>query len=59
MSSDDRQNYLLSPGALLDLDDIWRFSAETWSIERADSYIDELVKIFETIAALPTIAREY
>ena len=39
-------------------DDIWRFSAETWSIEQADRYIDDLVRVCETIAALPTLARE-
>lgn len=58
MSSAEAKQYRLAPRALADLEDIWRYSAETWSIEQADRYIDELVRIFETIAAMPTLARE-
>ena len=58
MSSGDAGPYRLAPRALDDLDDIWRFSAETWSIEQADRYIDELGRVFEMIAAMPTLARE-
>ena len=58
MSSGDTRGYRLTPRALGDLDDIWRFSAETWSIKQADRYIDELARIFETIAIMPTLARE-
>jgi toxin ParE1/3/4 len=50
--------FRLAPRALADLDDIWRYSAETWSIEQADRYIDELARMFETITAMPTLARE-
>jgi toxin ParE1/3/4 len=50
--------YRLSPRALDDLDDIWRYSAETWSVPQADPFIDELVHVFELIAATPTLARE-
>ncbi|HEY0146486.1 MAG TPA: type II toxin-antitoxin system RelE/ParE family toxin [Methylovirgula sp.] len=64
MSSDESLScghtggYRLTPRALDDLDDIWRFSAETWSIKQADRYIDELARVFETIAIMPTLARE-
>jgi toxin ParE1/3/4 len=58
MSSDKQGQYRLAPRALADLDDIWRYSAETWSIDQADRYIDDLTRIFETIAAMPTLARE-
>lgn len=58
MSSGKVGHYRLLPRALDDLDDIWRFSAETWSIAQADRYIDELVRIFELIASMPTLARE-
>ncbi len=58
MSFAERREYLLAPRALADLDDIWRFSAEKWSIEQADRYIDDLAQMFETIAAMPTLARE-
>lgn len=59
MSSDEIGRYRLSPRATADLDEIWRFSAESWSIERADLYIDEMVRIFELIAAMPMLAREH
>ncbi len=58
MSSGEPGRYRLSPRALADLDDIWRYSAETWSIKRADGYIDELARVFETIASMPSLARE-
>jgi toxin ParE1/3/4 len=58
MSFGDRRSYRLAPRALADLDDIWRFSAEKWSIGQADRYIDELVETFEMISAMPTLARE-
>ncbi len=58
MSFDEARPYRLAPRAYDDLDDVWRYSAETWSIEQADHYIDGLVRVFETIAALPTLARE-
>ncbi len=51
--------YRLTPAALADLDDIWRYSAETWSLSQADRYLDELVRVFEMIAAMPTLAREH
>lgn len=54
MSSDEAGRYRLSPRASADLDDIW----DSWSLEQADRYIDDLVRIFELIAAVPTLARE-
>lgn len=58
MSFGERGQYRLAPQAVADLDDIWRFSAERWSIGQADRYIDDLVRIFEMISAMPTLARE-
>ena len=58
MSSGKQRQYRLAPLALADLDDIWRFSAEKWSIEQADRTIDDLAQMFETIATMPTLARE-
>jgi toxin ParE1/3/4 len=58
MSSDEQGSYRLAPRALADLDDIWRFTAERWSLNQADRYIDDLVRVFETIALFPTLARE-
>lgn len=58
MSSGEPRQYRLAPRALDDLDGIWRYSAETWSIEQADQYVDELVRMLESIAAMPSMARE-
>ena len=58
MAPGDAAPYRISPRALADLDDIWRYSPETWSVEQADRYVDELERIFETIAAMPGLARE-
>ncbi|HEV7268456.1 MAG TPA: type II toxin-antitoxin system RelE/ParE family toxin [Falsiroseomonas sp.] len=58
MSSGEPGAYRLTPRALSDLDDIWRWSAETWSIAQADRHVDELAQVFETIAAMPGLARE-
>lgn len=51
--------YRLRPEALDDLDDIWRYTAETWSLAQADRYIDQLVTTFEALVNLPGVAREY
>jgi toxin ParE1/3/4 len=58
MSSGKGRKYRLAPRALVDLDDIWRYSAEMWSPQQADHHFDESVQIFGTIAAMPTLARE-
>lgn len=58
MSFDETRSYRLAPRALDDLEEIWRYTAETWSVTLADRYADDLTRVFETIAALPTLARE-
>lgn len=58
MSFDEARSYRLAPRAFDDLEDIWRYTAETWSVAQADLYTDGLTRVFETIAALPTLARE-
>lgn len=58
MSSVKVTHYRLSPKAYTDLDDIWRYTAETWSLVQADTYIDELVKTFETLVQMPFLAKE-
>jgi toxin ParE1/3/4 len=51
-------HFELTPQALADLEIIWRYSAETWSIGQADRYIDSLTQGFETLVAMPSLARE-
>jgi toxin ParE1/3/4 len=50
--------YRFTPKAEEDLEDIWRYSAETWSADQADIYIDTLIRTIETLVAMPTLARE-
>lgn len=59
MSSSESGSYRLTPAALQDLEHIWRYSAERWSVKHADLYIDQLVTLFEHLAATPTMAREH
>ena len=42
--------YRLLPLARADLEEIWRYSFETWSVEQADHYIGRLVEAFEALA---------
>lgn len=51
-------HYKLTPKAIADLDPIWRYSAENWSVDQADRYIDDLIRIFELLVSMPTMARE-
>jgi len=50
--------YRLSPKAVSDLEGIWRYSTQTWSVERADCYIDSLSFSFDVLVSHPELARE-
>lgn len=50
--------YELTPQALGDLDDIWRYTAGTWSVEQADIYIDGLANVFDLLVSMPEMAPE-
>lgn len=50
--------YRLTPAAISDLEEIWTFGAERWSMDQAERYVDGLVSTFELIADFPEIARE-
>ncbi|MCR9152348.1 MAG: type II toxin-antitoxin system RelE/ParE family toxin [Rhodobacteraceae bacterium] len=58
MTSPDLAGYDLTPRAETDLEDIWLFTAQTWSAAQADAYVDGLVHAIETLVTMPTIARE-
>lgn len=42
-----------SEEALLDLEDIWLYTYETWSLEQADRYYDLIIKEIEFITSKP------
>jgi len=43
--------YLLSPQAQADLEEIWLYTFENWSIEQADSYHAAIVAAFAGLAS--------
>lgn len=51
-------HYRLTPAAQDDLEEIWLYSAQTWSIEQADRYIDALEETFGRLLFMPEMARE-
>lgn len=58
MSSGKPSGYGLTPRAQADLEEIWRYTAESWSVKQADEYVGSLVKTFGLIATMPAMARE-
>lgn len=50
--------YRLSPAARMDLEEIWLYGAQTWSMDQADRYSRSLEETFERLLASPKMARE-
>lgn len=40
-----------------DIEDIWRYTAKTWSVQQANDYTDTLSYAFDELAAWPSRAR--
>ena len=59
MPSAKPHRYRLTQQAAAELEAIWTYTAETWSVEQADAYTDELTRLFNMIATFPEMAREY
>ena len=45
------KSYALSPLAEIDLEEIWFYSFQTWSLDQADGYLRDLVATFEGLAS--------
>ena len=58
MAAGQVREYRLAPAALADLEQIWRFSAEQWSPDQADQYIETLEETFRLLVLMPEMARE-
>jgi len=58
MAETKLNGYRLSPKAVSDLERIWHYSAQTWSVEQADRYIDSLASSFDVLVFHPELARE-
>lgn len=50
--------YRLTPAAQGDLEAIWRFTANRWSVRQAEAYLSGLRDVLEDLIANPRMARE-
>ena len=50
--------YRLTPKAQRDLEDIWLYTAQTWSMAQADRYTDIMEDTFDRLLFMPEMARE-
>lgn len=53
----DSRSYGIAPRAIQDLEEIWTYGAETWSVAQADAYLDGLTHAFDVIAGSPQLFR--
>jgi len=58
MPASDLTAYRLTPAAQSDLEDIWLYTLQQWSIEQADRYSDILEDTFDRLLFMPEMARE-
>jgi toxin ParE1/3/4 len=49
--------YLLSPAAQADLEQIWDYTRGRWGVDQAEEYLRELQRAIERAAANPRIGR--
>lgn len=49
--------YLLSPAAQADLEQIWDYTRDRWGVDQAEEYLRELQRAIEHAAANPRIGR--
>ena len=45
------RSYRLTPRARADLEEIWLYPLETWSLEQADTYHEQIISVIEDVAA--------
>lgn len=49
--------YLSSPAARIDLEQIWDYTSDTWGLDQAEEYLRGIQRAVERIAANPLIGR--
>lgn len=47
----------LTPAAERDLEDIWRYTEETWGRAQAERYVDGLWSVLQRLTSFPEMAR--
>jgi len=50
--------YRLTPAAQRDLEDIWLYTAQTWSMAQADRYTDIMEDTFDRLLFMPEMSRD-
>ena len=50
--------YRLTPAARADLEEIWQYTASTWSTEQAETYSNLIIDAFDLLAADPERGRD-
>lgn len=58
MPANSLTTYRLTPAAQNDLENIWLYTAQEWSVLQADRYADILEDTFERLLFMPEIAHE-
>jgi len=58
MPANNPTAYRLTPAAQNDIEDIWLYTAQQWSMAQADRYADILEDTFERLLFMPEMARE-
>jgi toxin ParE1/3/4 len=49
--------FVLSTAAQADLEDIWDYTCERWSVDQAETYVREIQRAIERLADNPLIGR--
>lgn len=52
-------NYRITKKALKDISEIWNYTRENWSENKADAYYNNLIYAFSEIAINPTLGKDY
>ncbi len=45
-----KRRYRLYPRARTDLEEIWLYTLQAWSLDQADSYVRDIINVFEDLA---------
>ena len=51
-------SFELTPRATADLEDVWDYSAEAWSVAQADRYFEQLLETCALLGRNPKLGRE-
>jgi len=58
MSENNLTGFRLTPAAQNDLEDIWYYTMQNWSVTQADRYADILEDTLDRLVFMPEMARE-